>query len=110
MRKVAQIMGMPITVDIPASQNEDDFNTIFELFRAIDNRFSPFKQESELSRFNGGQIVEEDLSAEMKEVIVACKKVLTDTNGYFSAWYKKDLEPSGYVKGWAIARAGAKIA
>jgi thiamine biosynthesis lipoprotein len=109
MRRVQQIMGLPISIDIPKCEDETVFEAAFNRLRRIDERFSPYKPESEVSRFAGGKIAEEDLSAELKDIIKACKEAEAKTDGYFSAWAAGSFDPSGYVKGWAIAETGKSI-
>jgi thiamine biosynthesis lipoprotein len=109
MRQVAHIMGMPITVDIPDSDNEKVFEAVFQRFKDIDEKFSPYKKDSELSKYQRSEIAEKDLSAEFKEVIKACKEAEEFTNGYFSAHFSGKYNPTGYVKGWSIAEAGKVI-
>lgn len=109
MRRVAQIMGMPISVDIPDCDKEQLFEDVFGLFREIDQKFSPYKENSELTRYNGEELSKKELSNEMKTVIKACMDWQKKTNGYFDAWYGEKFDPSGYVKGWAIKRAGDLI-
>lgn len=108
MRQVRQIMGMPISLDIPRAKAEV-FEDVFERLRQIDKRFSTYKSDSEVSRFSRGELAEDDLSSELKKVIKACRKAEAKTDGYFSAWATGTFEPSGYVKGWAIAEAGKTI-
>jgi thiamine biosynthesis lipoprotein len=109
MRLVRQIMGMPITVDISECSDEAVFNAVFTRFHEIDKRFSTYKPESEVSQFSSGRIKENSLSADLKMVIVECEKAEAETVGYFSAWANGTFDPSGYVKGWAIAEAGENI-
>jgi len=109
MRRVAQIMGMPITIDIPDCDNEAVFETVFDRLRQIDERLSTYKSGSEVSRFIRGEITKKDLSTELKKIIKACKKAEVDTDGYFSAWAGDKFDPLGYIKGWAIAKAGEVI-
>jgi thiamine biosynthesis lipoprotein len=109
MRRVEQIMGMPITVDITECSAEAVFNAVFTRFHEIDERFSTYKPDSEVSRFRYGRVTENNLSAELKKVIAACKNAEAKTEGYFSAWASGAFDPSGYVKGWAIAEAGEII-
>lgn len=109
MRKVEQIMGMPITVDIPFCDDEKVFKKVFGRFSEIDSRFSPYKNDSDLSKFQRGEIETKNLSTEFKNVMVACEKAEKETNGYFSAYFAKKYDPSGYVKGWAIDEAGKVI-
>lgn len=99
-------MGMPITVDIPDCTDESVFEDVFDLLRKVDTRFSPFKKDSELSRYQRGGVTDQKLSSDMKSVIKACKDAEKITKGYFSAWYGDEFDPSGYVKGCAIKKAG----
>jgi FAD:protein FMN transferase len=109
MRRVEQIMGLPISIDIPNCDDESVFNEAFTRFHKIDERFSTYKPDSEVSQFRDGHISEGGLSAELKKVIAECKKAQAETNGYFSAWAAGAFDPSGYVKGWAIVEAGKTI-
>lgn len=109
MRLVEHIMGMPITIDIPKVVDEAQFNSSFKRLRWIDDRFSTYKAGSEVSRFAARKLSEKELSDELKKVIKDCRKAQTMTAGYFSAWATGQFDPSGYVKGWAIAQAGQAI-
>lgn len=121
MRKVAQIMGLPITVDIPNCDDEKIFSNVFDWFREVDQRFSTYKPDSEVSRYRRGDVTKP--SRVLEHIIKACKKAEQDTAGYFSAWAgitdsadgrggakpARWFDPSGYVKGWAIKKAGKNI-
>jgi FAD:protein FMN transferase len=109
MRRVDHIMGMPITVDIPNCNRDGVFDDVFDRLKQIDDKFSTYKPESEVSRYAAGKVAEGQLSDELKEVILACKDAEAKTGGYFSAWAAGVFDPSGYVKGWAIAEAGKVI-
>jgi len=102
-------MGMPISVDIPGCDDESVFEAAYERLKQIDNKFSIYKPDSEVSRYAAGILKDKDLSKELKFVISACKKANQETEGYFSAWASGRFDPSGYVKGWAIAEAGKVI-
>jgi thiamine biosynthesis lipoprotein len=102
-------MGMPITVDIPLCENEDIFEEIFNRFRAIDSKFSPYKNTSELSKYQHSEISDTELSFEFKKVMDACKKFEQETDGFFTAFFLHKYDPTGYVKGYAIAEAGRVI-
>jgi len=109
MRQVEHIMGMPITIDIPGLPHQDVFSEVFGRLRGIDKKFSTYIPGSEVSLFRIGRLREADLSREFKQVISACRKYEAQTDGYFSAWYDGNFDPSGYVKGWAISEAGKLI-
>ena len=109
MRRVEQIMGMPISIDIPDCDIQVVYDSAFERLRQIDEKFSTYKPGSEVSRFAAGEIPESDLSDELKKIIIACRDAESKTEGYFSSWAAGCFDPSGYVKGWAIAEAGKVI-
>lgn len=103
------IMGLPITVDIPNCQDNSVFEVVFTRFHEINNRYSTYKKDSEVSRFQTGELDSKSLSGELKKIISECRKAQKWTDGYFSAWAAGIFDPSGYVKGWAIDQAGKII-
>jgi FAD:protein FMN transferase len=109
MRRVEQLMGMPVSIDIPQANNDKPFRLAFQRLREIDGRFSTYKPDSELSRYRRGQLKRFELSEEMKLVMRACARAEKNTDGYFSAGFSGGFDPTGYVKGWAIAEAGKCI-
>src|SRR6266404_4232914 len=109
MRQVQQIMGMAISIDIPAANKVADFEPVFGLLSEIDKQFSTYKPDSEVARYIKKDLAEADLSADLKAIIVACKDAEIKTKGFFSAWAGGRFDPSGYVKGWAMAEAGKFI-
>ncbi len=100
-------MGMTIKIEIADKNvNEKVFNKIFAYFDEIDRRFSTYKEDSEISKINRGELKEENWSKEMKEVFELSEKTKKETNGYFDI--KKPngkYDTSGLVKGWAIWEA-----
>ena len=102
-------MGMPVALDIPGTSDINIFKRVFKELHLIDEQFSPFIEHSELSRFRRGELSPEELSIGMKDVMKACLEAEAMTNGYFSARYSKDFDPTGYIKGWAIAEASRKL-
>ena len=103
MRMSRIIMGTGVSLDIPKAKDEKIFNRVFELLEKIDQRYSPYKKDSELSKYQRGEI---GLSAELKKNKSECSKYEKLTDGYFSAYFSGKFNPTGYVKGWAIAEAG----
>lgn len=109
MRQVRQLMGLPISIDIPVATSQAVFELAFDRLRQINIQFSPYKINSEVSKYRRGLIIESQLSPELKSVIEQCMQAQANTRGYFSAWAAGAFDPSGYVKGWAIAEAGKII-
>ncbi|MDE2445242.1 MAG: FAD:protein FMN transferase [Alphaproteobacteria bacterium] len=110
MRETRILMGMPITVEIVGTSHSSIIELVFAYFRAVDARFSTYKESSEISRFNRGEISPENLSENMKEVLRISAQTRDQTKGFFEI-RKPDgsLDPSGIVKGWAIKHAAGMI-
>ncbi len=108
MQRVEHIMGMPIVVDV----RDDDvpsiaLDEVFDWFREVDQRFSTFKEQSEVSRIARGELDLVDAHADVHEVLERCAAAKEATNGYFDAEAGGTLDPSGLVKGWSVDRAAA---
>ncbi|GHE00120.1 hypothetical protein U879_09910 [Defluviimonas sp. 20V17] len=99
-------MGMPVIVEIRDTADFAPFGAVFKLLQAADARFSPYRRDSELCRFDRGEISAGDLSAEMRDVLDLADMTKTQTHGYFRIRRPDGaLDPSGVVKGWALKRA-----
>jgi thiamine biosynthesis lipoprotein len=108
MKRTELIMGMPITIEIIGDNVAEHFITVFNYFRQIDDRYSTYKPDSEISKINSGinnGLPENQPSDEMKEVLDLCEQTRKDTHGYFNIKHQGTLDPSGLVKGWAINNA-----
>ena len=102
-------MGMPIIVEI-TDQNAtpENLEKVFSYFKYVDEKFSTYKESSEITKINKEKNPESDWSEDMKEVFRLAKITKKETDGYFDIWDGKNYDPSGLVKGWAIYNA-AKI-
>lgn len=100
------LMGMPITVAVAEARvSQNDIEKIFDYFRAVDIRFSPFKENSETSAVDHG-LPRENWSDEMKEIVALAEKTKHETGGYFDVMTPgSKFNPVGIVKGWAIKNA-----
>lgn len=104
MKQTEIIMGMPITVEIVDKVSKKHFRDIFNYFKDIDNRFSTYKQDSEITKINNG-LPKTKWSAEMKSIFELCEQTRKDTKGYFNIKHQDKYDPSGLVKGWSVANA-----
>ena len=96
-------MGMPVTLDVvDISVPVKVFETAFAYFEYIDEKFSTYKENSEISRINNHKLGLEDASEDMKAVFDLAEQTRLATGGYFNIWHKGSYDPSGLVKGWAI--------
>ena len=97
---------MPITVEVLGGHDLDvALAEVFALFHEVDETFSTYKPQSEISRMNRGEIADGEASSEMMEVLDACDSLKRETSGFFDISRAGRIDPSGYVKGWAIYRA-----
>lgn len=106
MKETRLLMGMPITVHIvDAHATQQGLDAVFDYFSYIDETFSPYKENSEVSQINRGEITTEKFSQDMIEIFQLSDKTKHETNGYFNIEHNGKIDPSGLVKGWAIQRA-----
>lgn len=99
---------MPITVDVRDPHADPAaLDAVFAELRHLDELFSPFKSESAVTRINDGRLALADAPVLVHEVLALCADYERRTRGFFSPWHAGHLDPSGLVKGWALARASA---
>jgi FAD:protein FMN transferase len=125
-RRVEQIMGMPVAIDvrderIPLAAIDDAFAWL----RWVDETFSTYRAGSEIARLNRGELDETDCDPAVAEVLAACRALRERTGGAFDAEAAARMpavrarlgplrpgavEPAGYVKGWAISKTWDRLA
>ena len=107
-RRVEQIMGMPIVVDLRDASAAETLERLFAWFREVDERFSTYKPGSEISRLNRGELAVAECHADVRAVLARCDELREETGGFFDARYASllQVDPSGLVKGWAVDRGG----
>lgn len=101
-------MGMPITVDVRDACADAVLDELFDWFREVDERFSTYKETSEISRLNRDELAVRDCHPDVRRVLARCDELREETGGYFDARYESLLtvDPSGLVKGWSVDRGG----
>lgn len=112
MKETRIIMGMPIDIEIVGEGAQEALETAFAYLVAVDERFSTYKEDSEISHINRHSHILENvrMSEEMQEVFDIAEKTKKETNGYFDIRQPSGLiDPSGIVKGWAIKNTAALI-
>lgn len=110
MRETRLIMGMPITVELVGDHGGRAVEAAFQYFHDVDDRFSPYKLDSELSAMNRGDLLGTHLSPEMNEVLGLAELTRHETAGYFDILRPDGrIDPSGLVKGWAIRNAARLV-
>lgn len=106
MTAVEHVMGMGIVVDVRDGDVEGAaVDGVFDWLRFVDDTFSTYKSESEISRIGRGELSRDDAHPEVGDVLERCQQLREDTRGYFDSEASGSLDPSGLVKGWAVDRA-----
>lgn len=110
MKDTRWIMGMPITVEVVDNDvTPTTFERVFAYFVKVDEKFSTYKKDSEISRINKGEIREQNFSKDMKTIFTLSEQTKEDTEGFFQIKKDGGYDPSGIVKGWAIKNASQII-
>ena len=109
IRETRLIMGMPITLMTPDNLvTNENIAEVFDFFTRVDKEYSPFIATSIVSRINDGTVDESEYSEELRDILAIAEQTKRETEGYFDVWHRGTFDPSGIVKGWAIAEA-AKV-
>ena len=114
MRHVEHVMGTVVSIELaddqPPEQLRGMIAEVCDWLHEVDARFSTYKPESEVSRLQRGEITLADCSADLRHVLDVCADLWRETDGYFDAYAGGSLDPSGYVKGWSVEVASARLA
>jgi thiamine biosynthesis lipoprotein len=110
MKQTRLLMGMPVTLEIvDAGASREVFDEVYDYFTYIDEKFSTYKEMSEISLINRHEISLEEASYDMQTVFALAEDLKEATNGYFDIWHNGKYDPSGLVKGWAIFNAAELV-
>jgi thiamine biosynthesis lipoprotein len=103
-------MNIPFTVKLAVTEDDRVADHILATtskminkeLDAIEQKFSPFKEDSLVSKYRRGDsspLMEDSL---FQAVFSQCSIAEEVTSGYFNAFYDGRFNPTGLVKGWAI--------
>jgi thiamine biosynthesis lipoprotein len=111
VRRVEDIMGMPIVADVRDEVDDAVLDAVFAWLRDVDETFSTYKATSEISRLNRDELALRECSADVRWIVARCRELRDETDGYFDAEavVPGEIEPSGLVKGWSVDRAAALL-
>jgi FAD:protein FMN transferase len=126
IRRVEQIMGMPILIDVRDAEIPGAaIDEAFAWLHWVDETFSTYRDDTEIARLNRRELAEADCHPAVGEVLAACRALRERTDGAFDAEAAARMpavrarlghvsadavEPAGYVKGWAISGAWGRLA
>ena len=104
-------MGTVVSLDVrgaaaPAAQAA--FEQLMAWLHDVDRRFSTYRDDSEISRLDRGELLVTDASSEVRWVLQRCAALRSETGGAFDERANGRLDPSALVKGWAVEH-GAEL-
>jgi thiamine biosynthesis lipoprotein len=116
IRRAEEIWGTVISLDVRDEVSDDAVDACYAWFRRVDDIFSTWRADTEIMRIGVGRLAVADASPEVREVLDACEQMRLESNGAFdiragghsrAQWRPglAPLDPSGFVKGWALGRA-----
>jgi thiamine biosynthesis lipoprotein len=107
------VMGMPFSVDLrgvatrSAVAVERVLDRCFDSLREADDLMSLWRADTPLARLSSGRSGLADMPPEVVEVLRLSVHARRETLGHFEARRPDGrIDPTGLVKGWALARVG----
>lgn len=117
MRRIEEQWGTVISVDVRDPIEENVVDACFTWFQRVDDLFSTWRSDTEIMQIARGELLAENASPEVREVLALSEQMRLESNGAFDISFSAranvapraglaGLDPSGIVKGWAVERAG----
>jgi FAD:protein FMN transferase len=100
-------MGMPVAIEVLDDIEPSALTEAFARLRCVDATFSTYRRDSQISQLDRGTLQPQAAHADVREVLACCEAHRVATGGFFDIRATGRLDPSGFVKGWAVERAAA---
>jgi thiamine biosynthesis lipoprotein len=118
--RVEHLWGTAISLVVCDEVEATVADEVFGFFHHVDDVFSTWRPETEISRLGRGELQLDDVSAEVREVLQLCDHMRDASHGAFDVRVGADprvapreglgpVDPSGLVKGWALGVAGTRL-
>lgn len=108
VRRVERHMGTVISLQADHAP-ESAVDRFFDEIRALEQRFSRFRRDSEVMRLERDALALDDASPQVREVLVRCEVLRSATRGAFDhrpvVGGRRVLDPNAVAKGWIIEQA-----
>ncbi len=100
-------MGTVFTVRVDDEIDPEVVDDVFAWWAGVEDRFSTFKPNSQISRIGRGELAPQDADRDVRHVLALCEEFEETTGGRFSIRRpgSPSIDPSGYVKGWSVDEA-----
>lgn len=118
---VEQVMGLPVSVhlrgpELRSTEVDKRVASVFDHLRHVDAVLSPYRDDSDLSRWERGDLALDHADPMLARVIRLCDEARARTGGWFDPHGLPDprtgtprYDPSGLVKGWAVREAAGHL-
>ena len=101
-------MGIPVGIDVRDPWVDSAvLDRAFAWLHRVDATFSPYRPDSAISRLNAGTLALGDAGPDVRVVLERCDGLRARTRGCFDVRARGALDPSAFVKGWAIEGVAA---
>jgi FAD:protein FMN transferase len=111
LHRVEQVMGIPVGIDVRDRRADAPaVDRAFAWLRWVDATFSPYRGDSDIRRLDAAALAPGDAHPEVRAVLARCERLRARTRGCFAVRATGRLDPSGFVKGWAVEGAAAVLA
>ena len=114
IKRFVQTWGTVVVIEATSSALDEvavsaAVDEVERFFFSVDQDFSTYKEDSQVSRIRRGELEIEDASEYVQQVWALCEFSREITMGAFDPWKAEGgFDPSGLVKGWA-AEVGAQM-
>jgi FAD:protein FMN transferase len=111
LHRLEHVMGIPVGIDVrddgidPAA-----LDRAFDWLRRVDATFSTYRADSDVSRLNAGTLALGEAAPEVRAVLARCETLRERTRGCFDVRARGAIDPSAFVKGWAVETVAAMLA
>jgi FAD:protein FMN transferase len=104
---VEHVMGMAVSIDLrdPTPDERGAVRAVVRWLHSVDATFSTYRPDSPISRMARGELTFADAPPLVRYVLSRCRQFKATTDGYFDVRAGGTLDPSGFVKGWAVEQA-----
>jgi thiamine biosynthesis lipoprotein len=116
---VRPMWGTMIRVEWRDAVPADAIEPVWQWFQRVDDIFSTWRDDSEISRVARGELDLTSTSTEVQEVLDLCARLKSTSRGAFDVAFaagadpevpgRRAIDPTGVVKGWAVDRAAERL-